>query len=135
MSFAKITLSFFVTFLSFSALSMGMGHKSVPHSVPEITNEQYDTALSSKKPLFIAYNANWCPVCQKQNQVLSSLTSQYKDKALFYTVDWDKRNDFKGPKTAQRTTVAFLKDGKIINELVGETDSVKIDNFIQNNLK
>lgn len=130
-SFLAISLFF----TSAVAFSMGMLHKNVPHSVSEITNEQYEAAVASKKPLFIAYNATWCPVCQKQNQVLSTLVSKYKESALFFTVDWDKKDKFKGPKTEQRTTIAFLKDGKIQNELVGETDVSKIEAFIQSNLK
>lgn len=128
-----LALSLFFT--SAVAFSMGMLHKNVPHSVTEITNEQFDAAVASKKPLFIAYNATWCPVCQKQNQVLSSLIGKYQESALFFTVDWDKKDKFKGPKTNQRTTIAFLKDGKIQSELVGETDASKIDAFIQSNLK
>lgn len=128
-----LALSLFFT--SAVAFSMGMLHKNVPHSVTEITNEQFDAAVASKKPLFIAYNATWCPVCQKQNQVLSTLIGKYQESALFFTVDWDKKDKFKGPKTNQRTTIAFLKDGKIQSELVGETDASKIDAFIQSNLK
>ncbi|GEM_PF-5866308 len=130
-SFLAISL----LFTSAMAFSMGMLHKNVPHSISEISNEQYDAAVVSKKPLFLAYNATWCPVCQKQNQVLSTLVGKYKDRALFFSVDWDKKDIFKGPKTNQRTTIAFLKDGKIQNELVGETDSSKIDAFIQSNIK
>lgn len=127
-----LALSLFFT--SAVAFSMGMLHKNVPHSVTEITNEQFDAAVASKKPLFIAYNATWCPVCQKQNQVLSTLIGKYQESALFFTVDWDKKDKFKGPNTNQRTTIAFLKDGKIQSELVGETDASKIDAFIQSNL-
>ena len=130
-SFLAISLFF----TSAVAFSMGMLHKNVPHSVAEISNEQFDAAVASKKPLFIAFNATWCPVCQKQNQVLSTLVGKYSERALFFTVDWDKKDKFKGPKTNQRTTIAFLKDGKIQNELVGETDAAKIDAFIQSNLK
>lgn len=128
-----LAISLLIT--SVVAFSMGMVHKNVPHTLAEISNEQYETATASKKPLFLAYNATWCPVCQKQNQVLSAVAEKYKEKALFFTVDWDKKDKFKGPKTSQRTTIAFLKDGKIQGELVGETDITKIDAFIQSNLK
>jgi hypothetical protein len=54
---------------------------------------------------------------------------------MIYTVNWDKKDKFKGPKTNQRTTIAFIKDGSIKSELIGETDAGKIEAFIQSHLK
>jgi thiol-disulfide isomerase/thioredoxin len=129
----SLVFSFFL--MSHAAFSMAKLMKNEPYSVPEITNEQYDVAVASKKPLFLSYNATWCPSCQKQNKSLGSLVPKWKESVLIYTVNWDQKDKFKGPKTKQRTTIAYIKDGSIKSELIGETDAGKIEAFINSNLK
>ncbi len=135
MNAMKISLVFSFFLMSNVTFSMSKAMKNESYSVAEITNEQYNAAVASKKPLFLSYNATWCPSCQKQNKSLASLIPKFKDSAIIYTVNWDKKDEFKGPKTKQRTTIAFIKDGNIQNELIGETDAGKIEVFIQSNLK
>jgi thioredoxin 1 len=120
----------------FTATSlMAAGHKSVPYAVKEITQAEYNKVMDLKKPLFLAYNADWCPVCQKQNKTLSKVAQKFKGEALFYTVNWDKRDMYTFPITKQRTTIARIKDGKIVDRLVGVTSQDMIYAFIKKNLE
>jgi hypothetical protein len=60
--------------------------------------------------------------------------SEFNSEAFIYTVDWDKIDEFKGPKSSERTTIAFIKDNKIVAKIVGEMDSQKIASFIRSKI-
>jgi hypothetical protein len=130
----KISFTLLALFLTGTVLAMSKVLKKEPYTVPEITNQVYEEAVNSKKPLFLSFNATWCPSCQKQNASLGTLIPRFKDSALIYTVNWDERDNFKGPKTKQRTTIAYILDGNIKDELIGETDANKIEKFIIKNI-
>jgi len=100
-------------------------------NLPKITNAQYEKIIKSEKPIFLSFNADWCPVCQKQNKALNKISKEFYNKAEFHSVDWDKVDEFVGPKTKQRSTIAYVKNNKIIDQLIGETDTDKIKAFIE----
>jgi thiol-disulfide isomerase/thioredoxin len=121
--------------LLFTLSGFAGSHKAVPYSLKVIDQKTYDKISKDGKPIFLAFNANWCPVCQKQNKALGSLKDQFKGKAHIYTVDWDKRKEFSFPSPNQRTTLVFMKNNKIEKELIGITNKDALRAFIKSNSK
>ncbi len=132
MTFIKTNLSLIglalcLVFFSGQALS-------ADRAIPLVSNQEYSAATKTGKPVFVAFNADWCPVCMRQNRALSSIKSEFTGKAYIFSIDWDKKDDFVGPKTNQRSTIALIKDGKIADQLIGETNADKIKAFILSHL-
>lgn len=120
-----------------TALSLSFAVTALADSkreVPVVSNADYNAAVKTGKPIFVAFNADWCPTCRKQNAALATVKDGFTDKAYIFSVDWDKKNDFAGPKTKQRSTIAYIIDGKMADQLIGETDAEKIKAFIQSKL-
>lgn len=109
--------------------AMGSGGK-YNFTIPTLDNQGYQEVKKSGKSIAVAFNATWCPSCMAQHKALDSLVPQYKAKLPIYAYDWDEIDSFEGPKVKQRTTIAIIKNDKIIDELIGETRKDKIANFL-----
>ncbi len=107
---------------------------SYEYHVPEITQAQYDQFQKDSTPTFLAYNATWCPSCRKQNKNLAALRPDYEAKAAIYTVDIDRKKEYDLPFPIRRTTIFYIVDGVVVDELLGATSKVRIKAFLDKNL-
>ncbi|MCG9875715.1 MAG: thioredoxin family protein [Leptospiraceae bacterium] len=104
-------------------------------SIPTLDNNEYNQQMESGKKIAVAFNATWCPACMAQLKALDSLLPKYNSKISIFAYDWDAIDTFAGPKVNQRTTIAIFQNGKIIDELIGETRAEKIASFLDKNTK
>jgi thioredoxin 1 len=86
--------------------------------------DAFAAAEKAGKPIFVGIHASWCPICKKQEPILSELMADPKFKNLVYfVVDFDSQKDavkFFGARM-QSTLVAFKGD-KETGRSVGDTD-------------
>ncbi len=99
----------------------------------QITTDSYQQLLKTlpKDATFVfAFNADWCPTCRKQNANLETLVTKFP-KSHFYTVNWDKREDFKHGfiTPVQRTTITLVRNDVVVAETT-KIDAKEIEAFL-----
>jgi len=92
---------------------------------PQPFNEAaFTQAQKDGKPIFVAIDASWCPICKAQKPILADLMADPKFKDLVYfTIDFDSQKDLvrRFGARAQSTLISF-KGATEQGRSVGETD-------------
>ena len=83
-------------------------------------------SLSDKRPLVIAFTAEWCPHCRDYKPVFSEVKKSFTDKATFLNVDVDDKTISSVISRFQvrgiPTTAFIRQDGSVFKVQVGEID-------------
>lgn len=128
-----------LTFFLFGCKEKGK-YVSVFDGLPESTYlNELKSALESKKPLAIAFIAEWCPHCRKYKPIFLEVKDSYKDNVTFLDIDVD---DINGSPISNRfqvkgiPTTAFVRqDGSVFKIQVGEIGKEDLINIIDDLLK
>lgn len=86
----------------------------------EVTDETYEKELVVNEPVLVKFSATWCGPCKTLAPILDELASEYIGRIKFINVDIDKTSSI-APKYGIRAvpTILFIKDGHVLNTLVG----------------
>jgi thiol-disulfide isomerase/thioredoxin len=58
------------------------------------SDEAFKRAQAAGKPILIDVYASWCPICRRQQPILSELTAQPKFRNLtVFRIDWDTQKE------------------------------------------
>lgn len=97
----------------------------------ELTSDNFDAlALSSKRPVLVAFRANWCGPCRKMDPLLRELATE-QSRAMIGTVDIDDQ-----PKLAARfsvnavPTLLVIQDGKVVDTQRGAIEKDRLTDLI-----
>ena len=87
-----------------------------------ITNDNFESVMNSGKPVVLDFWATWCGPCKKIAPVIEELAEQYADQVIVGKVDVEE-NDGISFKSGIRNipTVLFIKDGQVVDKIVGAT--------------
>lgn len=104
----------------------------------EITASNVEDTLKSDQLVVLDFWAGWCGPCKMIAPIIDELSNDYAGKVIFGKVDTeDENNDDLVSDYGIRNlpTVLFLKDGKVVDKMVGaakKTDfQAKIDSLIE----
>ncbi len=84
------------------------------------TDETFQEVLSANKLALVDFWAEWCGPCKLLGPTIEKLANEYDGKVLFYKMDVDSN-----PSTPSKfnvrgiPTVIFIKDGKLVHQIVG----------------
>jgi thioredoxin 1 len=125
-----------------TTLALGFAAASLPAlalapGFTAYTQAGFEAALKGKKPVLVHVHAEWCPVCKRQEIVFKTLSDKpdfAKITPIQANFETDKAFNTQYNITYQSAILLF-KDGKEIGRLNGETDQVKIAEFIANGVK
>jgi rhodanese-related sulfurtransferase len=82
---------------------------------PQMTTEEYNTAVNSHKIVLVDFGAEWCPPCKKMEPVLESLVKEKTDQFKLVKVDGgNDLNLMKWQKVEALPVFIVYKDGKEI---------------------
>ena len=104
-------------------------NESTPN-VKHVAENDFDTEVSrATLPVVVEFYATWCGPCKVLTPRIEELASSCRSQVSFLKVDLDE-----SPTLARRfqieavPTVLFLKNGKIINRIIGlpTSDELKI---------
>lgn len=81
-----------------------------------------EKVLKSDKPVIVDFFATWCGPCKALSPILSDLSETMKDQIYVYKLDIDEPENIKliqayGVQAVP--TMLFVKDGKVVNKMVG----------------
>ena len=93
-------------------------------------------AIQANGLVLVDFSATWCGPCRRLAPELEAAAEQLKDQATFLKVDVDE-----APEVAMRFGVqgipnlTFLRDGKVVDTLVGLVNKATIIDRIKKNLQ
>jgi thioredoxin 1 len=105
-----------IAFISSAALAPTFAARFTPAFASEqrpFDESAFAAAQKADKPILIAIQATWCPICKAQKPILSELMADSKFKNLVYfTIDFDSQKDLVHRFGAQKqsTLIAFKGD-------------------------
>lgn len=100
----------------------------------ELTNENFEATVSNGVSL-VDFWAPWCGPCRMIAPVIDELAGDFEGKANICKVNTDEQQDL-AVKYGIRSipTIIFMKDGEVVDTVVGATSKQALSEKINNHL-
>ena len=105
-------------------------------SVVVVSDAEFDqTVLKSDKPVMLDFWAEWCQPCKMLTPTVEELAGEFEGQVLVGKLNVDDN-----PNTATNygirgiPTLLFIKDGKVLQQLVGVKSKAEIKKVIEETL-
>lgn len=97
-----------------------------------ITNENFETLKNGELPLVIDFWATWCGPCRMVAPIISELAEKYDGKIVVGKCDVEEAEDVAVEfRIRNIPTVVFMKNGEVVDKLVGAVTKDKFDEKFQ----
>ena len=98
----------------------------------KITNENYESYKNGSLPLVIDFWATWCGPCRMVAPIIEELANEYDGKVTVVKCDVEEADDIAAEFGIRNIpTIVFMKDGKILDKIVGAASKSKIEEKIK----
>ncbi|MEA4916773.1 thioredoxin [Proteiniphilum sp.] len=86
----------------------------------QITDASLDSVLDTDKLVVIDFWAEWCGPCKMIGPIIEEIGEEYKDKIVVGKLNVDDNDDTTAKYGIRNIpTVLFIKNGKVVDKLVG----------------
>lgn len=85
-----------------------------------INEENFETVMAQGKPLMLDFWATWCGPCKKIAPDIEALANEYEGKAIVGKIDVEESESLAAQFGVRNIpTVVFIKDGQVVDKVVG----------------
>lgn len=100
-----------------------------------ITSENFESLKNGNLPLVVDFWATWCGPCRALAPIVAELAEEYDGKLVVGKCDVEENNDIAMEYGIRNIpTILFIKDGNVVDRLVGTTTKdnlkAKFDAFL-----
>ena len=93
-----------------------------------IPNENYESYKNGNLPLVIDFWETWCGPCRMVAPIIEELANEYDGKVTVGNCDVEEADDIAAEFGIRNIpTIVFIKDGKILDKIVGAASKSKIE--------
>ena len=93
-----------------------------------ITIENFETLKNGQKPLVIDFWATWCGPCRMVAPIISEMAEKYDGRIVVGKCDVEESEDLAAEFGIRNIpTVIFLKDGQVVDKIVGAMPKAKFE--------
>jgi len=98
----------------------------------KVTNENYESLKNGSLPLVIDFWATWCGPCRMVAPIISELAEKYDGKVVVAKCDVEEAEDVAAEFMIRNIpTVVFMKNGQVVDKLVGAASKDKFEEKLQ----
>jgi thioredoxin 1 len=100
--------------------------------VLEITQDNIDSMMQSNPKMVVDCWAEWCGPCRMMGPVIDKMAKEYAGKVVFAKINVDENQKIAQTyKIMAIPTLLFVKDGKVVDQIVGLVPKEEIDEVIR----
>ena len=86
----------------------------------KVTEENFNSIISTDKPVMIDFGATWCGPCKALAPRIEEIEKEYQGRAVVGTADVDECSDLAAQFRIRNVpTVLFFKGGQPVDKSVG----------------
>ncbi len=102
----------------------------------EVTDANFEQeVLQSDKLVVLDFWAQWCGPCRQIAPIIDELATEYEGKAVIGKVDVDSSTEITSKFSIRNIpTVLFIKNGQMVDKLVGAQSKTKFVDTIEKHL-
>ena len=98
----------------------------------EITTQNFEEIVKGDKPVVLDFWATWCGPCRRVAPIMEELEKDYEGKVVVGKVDVEEQDDLAAQFQIRNIpTVLFLKNGEVVDKVVGALPKQEYVNKIE----
>jgi len=103
-------------------------------NVLEITQDSFESVSKANPKLVVDCWAEWCGPCRMMGPVIDKLAKDYAGKVAFGKINVDQNQKVvQTYRVMAIPTLLFMKDGKVVDQIVGLVPREEIEDAIRKN--
>jgi thioredoxin-like negative regulator of GroEL len=123
-------------FLAAATVAVVLSVMSAHAITQKFDQKSFEAAQEAGKPILIEIHAAWCPVCARQQPILTKLGADPKFKELVsFQLDFDtEMQTWRKFNVRQQSTLIVFKGKKEVGRSVGDTNPKSIEALLAKSL-
>lgn len=98
----------------------------------KVTNENFESLKNGELPLVVDFWATWCGPCRMVSPIMTELAEKYDGKIVVGKCDVEEADDVAAEfRIRNIPTVVFMKNGEVVDKMVGAASKDKFEEKFQ----